>query len=99
MQLTVPCLYVYSSFLILFLSILHEQGYAPPPPSGPVPPAPPGEGPPAPPSGTPAGDAAAAAANGAQYSGANAPPAPTDSEAYISYWFVLFPSFPGPFGE
>ena len=83
---------------ISLVSLIHlsffEQGYAPPPPSGPVPPAPPGEGPPLPPSGTPAGDAAAAAAaNGAQYSGANAPPAPTDSEAYITYWFVFFPVF------
>lgn len=75
------------------LNFFLAQGYAPQPPSGPVPPAPPGEGPPGPPSGTPAGDIAAAAANGGNYSGANAAPAPTDSEAYIAYWSVLFSIF------
>lgn len=52
-------------------------GYAPPPPSAPAPPPPPGEGP-APPGGTSAGDAAAQYAAG--------PPAPSDTEAYASYW-------------
>ena len=53
------------------------QGYAPPPPSAPAPPPPPGEGP-APPGGASAGDAAAQYAAG--------PPAPSDTEAYASYW-------------
>lgn len=84
-----------STFKLCFYLRPHRynQGYAPPPPSGPVPPAPPGEGPPPAPAGTPAGDAAAAAAaaNGsAQYAGAAAPPAPTDTEAYLAYWYVFF---------
>ncbi|EDR04584.1 uncharacterized protein LACBIDRAFT_152711, partial [Laccaria bicolor S238N-H82] len=49
-----------------------RHGYVPPPPSAPAPPPPPGEGP-----APPGGDAAQYAAG---------PPAPSDTEAYASYW-------------